>query len=65
VAAYGEVHDGVLNLRGRVCGVSGQTVINVDGKAATGIESASVLGMQLAQAATGQGADRLIAEMNP
>lgn len=65
VAAYGEVHDGVLNLRGRVCGIDGQTVINVDSKAATGVESAFVLGMQLAQAAIQQGADRLIAEIKP
>lgn len=58
VAAYGELLDGTLHVRGRVCAPDGSTQIDV---ALTGApEDATQLGQQLAQAALLQGAAELL-----
>lgn len=58
VAAYGRVQGGDVHLRGRVIAVDGGRVIEVSGSAA--VRSARQLGLELAQQALDQGADKLL-----
>lgn len=58
VAAYGRAQGGDVHLRGRVIAVDGGRVIEVSGSAA--VRSARQLGLELAQQALDQGADKLL-----
>jgi hydroxymethylbilane synthase len=58
VAAHGEIHDGVLYIRGRVSAPDGSQQIDVAAQGAP--EDAMQLGMQLARAALEQGAARIL-----
>lgn len=65
VAAYAEVRDGVLQVHGRVCGIDGQTVIDVSRTAPRADADGHTIGDALAQAAIAQGAQQIIAEIDP
>ncbi len=68
IAAYGEIVEGQLTLQGLVISLDGQSQVrirqSIPWTAATPIESAGQLGVQLAEQALAQGAAGIIAALN-
>jgi hydroxymethylbilane synthase len=68
VAAYGEIHDGLLTLQGLVISLDGQSQVRVHQSMPwtpeTGVEGAEQLGIELAEQALARGAAEIIRILN-